>query len=68
MRLIFDNVELTDKDMYYCYSSERILLGVHNVLVLENDNTKQLVSTFEMVFKFTILAFIMVFIITKFLK
>ena len=63
--MIFDRVELMDQDVYYCYSSERILLGVHNVMIRKNDHTTEIIDRFVMFFKFVIFALIAVLIIRK---
>uniref|UniRef100_A0A7I5EBP2 Ig-like domain-containing protein n=1 Tax=Haemonchus contortus TaxID=6289 RepID=A0A7I5EBP2_HAECO len=67
-RLYITKLEMEDSDEYFCYTSEKVLMGVHYLRVLENDRTREYVANIEMFFRFAAFTFIFVLMIGQVMK
>ncbi|EYC32721.1 hypothetical protein Y032_0002g1060 [Ancylostoma ceylanicum] len=67
-RLYVSKLELDDSDEYFCYTSEKILMGAHVLRVMENDRTKEVVANLEMFFRFAAFTFIFILIVGQVMK
>ncbi|VDP01595.1 unnamed protein product [Heligmosomoides polygyrus] len=47
-RIYISKLDLEDSDEYFCYTAEKILMGVHYLRVMENDRTREIVANLEM--------------------
>lgn len=67
-RIYISKLDLEDSDEYFCYTAEKILMGVHYLRVMENDRTREIVANLEMFFRFAAFTFIFALIIGQVMK
>ncbi|KAK5967708.1 Ig domain-containing protein, partial [Trichostrongylus colubriformis] len=67
-RLYITKLELEDSDEYFCYTAEKVLMGVHYLRVMENDRTREYLANIEMFFRFATFTFIFVLIIGQVMR
>ncbi|VDM60541.1 unnamed protein product [Angiostrongylus costaricensis] len=67
-RLYISSAELEDSDEYFCYTTDKVLMGVHVIRVLENDRTRETVENLRMFFRFAAFTFIFVLIVGQVMK
>ncbi|KAE9419833.1 hypothetical protein Angca_002019, partial [Angiostrongylus cantonensis] len=67
-RLYISSAELEDSDEYFCYTTDKVLMGVHVIRVLENDRTRETVENLRMFFRFAAFTFIFVLIVRQVIK
>ncbi|CAI4223828.1 unnamed protein product [Auanema sp. JU1783] len=67
-RLIISNLQLTDSGFYYCYNTEKVLVAVHNLMVTENEKTKEILANMEMFLRFVAFTLIVIMIISRLLE